>query len=647
MDNNVIEFFVKMKDMMSSGLVKLGQNANTTFRNMTSNIKGAEKESDVLSKSVSELRGQLKEINKVRFGTVLKSEFQSATAQAKALQNQIKQLNGSAARSSGRGSIGGSLAGIGRMLMPYIGATALAGFGYSSVKASNQFEAQKTSYGVLTGNTGIGGALADNLRELKENTIMGPAVYKNAQTMLGFGIAAKDVTKDLRMLGDISMGDANRLQHLTLAFSEVTAAGKLTGKEVRQFVNAGFNPLQEIAKMTGKSLSKVREEMHGGHITADLLTRAFEHATGEGGRFHNMLEKMAETGQGKIQRLTGLWASLKIAFGERLQPASNGLTDTLINTVHWAKQLVEIPMAQKLQEQIDKIRGLQVELTSSNVNHKRQLDILHELEQINPNIVKGIDEQSISYSQLAKNINDVTGSLRAKIFAENFTKENADMLKDYAKASGDYDSNLARSLAAIGAADPTLAQRTDLTIGQKQMQARRMLIARVEGHGTETNQFGRAVPWYTNPKSGVEYRLNDESPDNLNLMKLGTSIYQSNEANKILEKLTPAVKDFEKTKNVLMSQFDKYAGLGSMTSAKAIQEKNGSGSNVTPEESAGSGISKGITSGGPRQIIFNGGIKFTDKVEVHANNIIDGIDQTERHFEEMFLRVLHSGASIK
>lgn len=635
-----------MKDMMSAGLVKLGQNSQRTFKAMQANVKSAATSNQYLNKSVGELRRELQEVNKIRFGTVLKSEFNTANKAAKSLQAEIARVQGTRSGRSFGGGLSGMFGGLARQFIPYLTAAAIGSFAFSSVRAANEFEAQRTGYGVLTGNQGIGDALSGQLRGLKENTIMGTSVYKNAQTLLAFGVGAKDVTKDLRMLGDISMGDANRLQHLTLAFSEVQAAGRLTGKEVRQMVNAGFNPLTEIARKTGKSMEELRKEMKAGHITAQMLTQAFESATGEGGRFHNMLEKMAETGAGKMAKLVGLWASFKIALGERLQSGSGSVVDTLSKLVHWAKSFVEIPVSQKLQEQIIKIRSLQIELTSANVPQERQLEILKELEQINPNITKGIDDQAISYSKLAQNIANVTGSLQAKMAAELFDKD--PHVKDIVDQWSTYQRDRANFVSAVSAdialTDPSIAADTSLSLNDKALKAQKVLIDRVAKNAGKLNKRGYKMSWFQHPDTKAYYMLNDESNDNRLLIDIGQAMAAKIAADKGVIKLSPEMASINAKRKAMNDVFNQYGSVNSMVDAASVG-KDKKRTDVSAE-TADAGVGKSVVSGGPRTISIHG-VKFTDKIEIHANSTDEGMKQAERRLEEMFLRLLNSGAHVE
>lgn len=60
-------------------------------------------------------------------------------------------------------------------------------------------------------------------------------------------------------------------------------------------INAGFNPLEVIAKKTGKTLGELKKEMEKGAISAKMVEEAMKDATSEGGRFFNGMELASKT----------------------------------------------------------------------------------------------------------------------------------------------------------------------------------------------------------------------------------------------------------------------------------------------------------------------------------------------------------------
>jgi tape measure domain-containing protein len=616
-----------MKDMMSGGLSKIAQNINS-----------ANKSTKTMSYSLNELKQKLQEVNSIRTGTVLANEFKQATKEANKLKAEIKSIEGGS-----RGGGGGMLSGMLGRLAPIaaaigIGAAIIGGL-KSSAKQYMNFERNNRTYEVLTGNRGIGQALGGSLNELKQNTILGTAVYPNAQKLLAFGDSVDKVIPHLKMLGDISMGDSERLGRLTYAFGEVESAGKLTGRQLMQFINAGFNPLNEISKKTGKSMEELRKEMRKGEITFKMVDDAFQSATGKGGKFHDMLNQMSTTLTGKLANLHGKIAALEIAIGERLAPAIGFAFDKASKLVTLFKHWFEIPYEQKLSQQIASIRGLQAELTASNTSHQRQIEIFRELEQINPNIVSGIKEQSIEYGKLATNIDNVVGSLKAKIFSETLTKANADVIQQYNEAQLQNPRNVAKALSVVGSMYPDLAQNTTLTPGQKELIAKQRLLATVRAQAASDPRGAHIIK--TDPH-GITYDYRSSSKENMALVELQRSNYWANDAIETIKKLQPQIDQINKTKQVLESQFNKYAGVKSMNAANIAN--NGGKTNAGAD--TGSDVAKGITGGGPRVINING-VKFTDKIEIHSMSMKEGEAEMERRLEEMWLRLLNSGANVQ
>jgi hypothetical protein len=69
-----------------------------------------------------------------------------------------------------------------------------------------------------------------------------------------------------------------------------------------------------------------------------MVAKAFESATGKGGLYNNMLNKLAETPMGKLQQLMGSYENLKIKIGEALMP----IASTFMNIATFLIDHIEI-----------------------------------------------------------------------------------------------------------------------------------------------------------------------------------------------------------------------------------------------------------------------------------------------------------------
>ena len=198
--------------------------------------------------------------------------------------------------------------------------SAIGGLAGIATKYNSQMEDYFANFTVLLGSTTEATKHVEALKKFAAKTPFEMAGLANAsKQLLSFGIGIDDIMPDLQMLGDISLGNQERFKGLALVFAQVASAGKLTGQDLLQFINQGFNPLQVIAEQTGKSMSDLKEEMSDGKITYEMVAEAMRVATSEGGKFYQGMEVQSQT-------LSGMWSTLKddtmSLIGEAFTPFS-------------------------------------------------------------------------------------------------------------------------------------------------------------------------------------------------------------------------------------------------------------------------------------------------------------------------------------
>ena len=183
------------------------------------------------------------------------------------------------------------------------------------------FERQKieASYSILAGGSAQGEALVGELKRLMRDTMLGSEVFGAAQTMMAFGVQG-DISKRIEQIGNVAIGDAQKLQSLTLALSQMSASGKLQGQDRLQMINAGWNPVATISEMTGKSVAVLNEDMSKGLISSDMVWRALDFATREAGKFGGVLDAIAKTPAGQQMLMMGQLDEMLVELGNALMP---------------------------------------------------------------------------------------------------------------------------------------------------------------------------------------------------------------------------------------------------------------------------------------------------------------------------------------
>lgn len=194
------------------------------------------------------------------------------------------------------------------------GVAALKQLGSEIIRVRGEFQAADTAIQTLLGSKEKADALMKQVREYaKISPLEFSDVTAATQMMLGFNIEAEKVPRFISAIGDVSMGEAQKFNSLTLAFSQMSATGKLMGQDLNQMINAGFNPLQQIALTTGKSIATLKEEMSKGAISAEMVQKAFIDATSAGGKFYQMSENASKTINGQLSMMQD---AMDAAFNE-------------------------------------------------------------------------------------------------------------------------------------------------------------------------------------------------------------------------------------------------------------------------------------------------------------------------------------------
>jgi tape measure domain-containing protein len=314
-----VEFEIWLKDMLSGGVRKMGVTAQSVFGG--------------IGRSVDDTKKRIDELTKKRNISLDYKEITAANKEIEKLRNHLNGIENLGSGGGGRrGGIRNIAAGVmlGGMAMTGIGmATNAAVGGVKSVFNSGlEGGGQKSQFEVMAGEK-AGDKLFGDLTKYVNDSVFGKSLYQDANTLMGFGEKVENVMDDMKMLGDVSRGNAQKMSSLSLAFGQTEAAGKLTGQDQLQYIAAGFNPLQEISRTTGKSMGVLKDEMSEGKISFDMVREAFRTATSEGGRFHGMLEKMGKTFFGKKDAMIGNIEGAVMGLGMKLDPLWNKMLDRL------------------------------------------------------------------------------------------------------------------------------------------------------------------------------------------------------------------------------------------------------------------------------------------------------------------------------
>lgn len=263
--------------------------------------------------------------------TTMVAEARKVTGQLDAIQRKAKSV-GNSLRSAfsfrGFGDALMSVPGMQFLTNPYT----MIGAGIGAItKLGAEAEMTATTFEVLVGSQEKAKNMLDEITALADKSPFGKLdLTDSVKQMMGLNVTAEDAMTYMRQLGDISAGSKDKLQSLSLVMGQVSASGKLAGQDLLQFINAGFNPLKELQKIDpSKSYKELQEAMSKGQISADMVAMAIRHATGEGGQFHQMMEKTSQTIEGRWSSVLDSLAEMAISLFSEIQPYISSALDLL------------------------------------------------------------------------------------------------------------------------------------------------------------------------------------------------------------------------------------------------------------------------------------------------------------------------------
>ena len=202
------------------------------------------------------------------------------------------------------------------------------GAGIASVKYTSDIEQLQTSFEVMTGSAEKAAEVIDRIRTMGAETPfeMGD-LASTVQLLMNYGLTADDAMSKMSMLGDIAQGNAEKMTSIATAYGQMRSAGKVQLEDVKQMIEAGFNPLQIISEKTGESMASLYDRISKGTLAVSEITAAMEAATSAGGRYFQSMQKQSQT-------LGGMFSTLKDNLqqlgGDLFAPFTDSLRSTIL-----------------------------------------------------------------------------------------------------------------------------------------------------------------------------------------------------------------------------------------------------------------------------------------------------------------------------
>lgn len=200
-----------------------------------------------------------------------------------------------------------------------------------AVDYQKSMEYYTTSFTVMTGSADKASETVKKLADIGATTPFDmPQLADATSLLMNFGFSADDAVDSMMMLGDISQGNADKLNSIARAYGKMNSAQKVSLEDINMMIDAGFNPLQEISEKTGESMKSLYDRISKGTMSVDEITESMKRSTSEGGKYFQSMDAQSQTLDGRLSTLSD---TINSKLGEALQPILQKAADEWIPNI--------------------------------------------------------------------------------------------------------------------------------------------------------------------------------------------------------------------------------------------------------------------------------------------------------------------------
>lgn len=239
--------------------------------------------------------------------SALQSALKTAQASVKNFSSNVgKKLVGNAANLKDSFSQAGGFI---ESTLKRVAAVAVGGsFGLMSfVKSASELQSLRSSFESLTGTVEATNVVMKTLYQYgKETAFDNKSIQATAKMFLANGVAVQDLMGWMRNLGDLAGATGADLQGLALPITQAIGNGKMMTQDWYQIINQGAGGFKKyiIAAMgAGHSIQTFGDDLSKGKVTADVLRKALQMASDEGGMAFQGAIKQSRTFNGRMSNL--------------------------------------------------------------------------------------------------------------------------------------------------------------------------------------------------------------------------------------------------------------------------------------------------------------------------------------------------------
>ena len=200
-------------------------------------------------------------------------------------------------------------------------AAGIAAAANAALKFSNEIDRNRQQLTLFTKDVRDTNQIIAQLKVTADATSLGlPGLLEATKTLAAYGVSAKNAGTATKMLGDLALGDSEKLQRFAVNLGQIGSIGKAYTVDLKQFAMAGIPIFEALSRVMGKSTSEVLRLAEQGQVTYPIVVKAIAELTKEGASFYNGAEKGGTDLDRSLNQLTGSFENLQTIVGTTVGP---------------------------------------------------------------------------------------------------------------------------------------------------------------------------------------------------------------------------------------------------------------------------------------------------------------------------------------
>lgn len=200
----------------------------------------------------------------------------------------------------------------------------LVAAGVAAIRMTSSLEQSFIAFEVFLGSAEKAKELTTDLLKFALQTpftILG--VQETASQLLAVGIEQDKVIQTMEALGNAARGNSGVFKRLVQNFGQVKTQARLTGLDMKQFLQASVPLTGILAKSLGVAENAIRGMIRARLISFEDVEKAFFDASKEGGKFAGLMKKQAKTLTGLFARVAEVIQLFGATLGDAIDEAFN------------------------------------------------------------------------------------------------------------------------------------------------------------------------------------------------------------------------------------------------------------------------------------------------------------------------------------